>query len=128
MRIFLRRFETKEKGTTGRLILPEKISLATLELPFLDNKKNISCIPLGIYDIKEFLSPKFGRTFEVCNVPNREKILFHTGNKLQDSHGCILIGMRHFVSNGEDCIADSRRAFSLLLSVLTSQAYELEIT
>lgn len=128
MKIFLRRFETKENGTTGRLILPEKISLATLELPFLDNKKNISCIPLGIYDIHQVLSPKFGRTYEIKNVPNRDSVLFHTGNKLQDSHGCILVGMRHFVSKGEDCIADSRRAFSLLLSVLTSQAYELEIT
>ncbi len=38
------------------------------------------------------ISPKFGNTFEVTNVPNRSEILLHKGNITDDSHGCILVG------------------------------------
>lgn len=70
----------------------------TLELPWKDNKKNESCIPLGEYvckitkDRKTKSGKAINLTYEVENVPNRSGILFHVGNFLQDTHGCILLG------------------------------------
>lgn len=37
----------------------QTITLCTLELPFLDNQKNISCIPTGKYILTKHNSPKF---------------------------------------------------------------------
>ncbi len=75
----------------------------TLEDPWLDNKKNVSCIPAGVYLCKRKVSPKHGETFEVTGVPGRSAILFHAGNWAGEpgvasgpmaghTQGCILLG------------------------------------
>lgn len=64
---------------------------ATLELPWKENKRNESCIPCGTYICRRIKSPKFGETFEVCWVLNRDKILIHRGNFLKETRGCILL-------------------------------------
>ena len=64
----------------------------TLELPWRDNERQVSCIPPGKYRLKHFHSPKFGRCLELQQVPGRDAILIHAGNYNRDTHGCILIG------------------------------------
>jgi hypothetical protein len=64
----------------------------TLEPPWRDNEKNISCIPAGLYNCEFNISPKFGPTYEVMGVPNRSHILFHKGNFTHNTKGCILVG------------------------------------
>jgi len=54
-------------------------------------------------------------SFEVLSVPNRSGILFHVGNSVKDSRGCILIGSSFRVVNGEQWIAESRRGFDYWL-------------
>lgn len=129
MKLILTRYETKETGTTGRLYVPveKSFSLMTLELPFNDNKENISCIKEGIYHCEEFLSEKFGRVFQIMNVDGRKNILIHNGNFLKDTHGCILVGNYHFVKNGKDCVGDSVNALHKLTYAITQQSFELEI-
>jgi len=83
-----------------------------MELPDKQNQSNISCIPEGMYTCKKILSPHFGETFEVCNVPNRKHILFHTGNIAKyDSNGCILVGRSIGKMNGDPAIFTSRVTF-----------------
>jgi hypothetical protein len=79
-------------GTFGVLFDGETPFCLTLEREWKDNKRGESCIPMGTYSCKRVVSPKFGDTFEVCDVPGRSHILFHKGNLEDDSHGCILIG------------------------------------
>ncbi|GAG80142.1 unnamed protein product, partial [marine sediment metagenome] len=79
-------------GTFGVLFDEETPFCLTLEREWKDNRKGESCIPIGTYSCKRVISPKFGNTFEVCNVPGRSHILFHKGNLEDDSHGCILTG------------------------------------
>lgn len=65
----------------------------TAELPWKDNMVGLSCIPAGTYTCKRTISPHFGETFEITEVPRRTHILFHKGNiPMQDSKGCILVG------------------------------------
>lgn len=64
----------------------------TLELPWLDNQRNISCIPVGEYHCKKRYSQRFENHFHILNVPNRSYILIHHGNYFRDTEGCILVG------------------------------------
>jgi len=85
------RIYTDSKTTLG-LLKYKDLSLFTLELPWLDNKQNISCIPKGIYNITIHDSLKFKKCIKIWDVPNRTDILMHVGNSHRNSTGCILVG------------------------------------
>ena len=118
----------KLKPQIGLLIYEEIPALITLELPNLDNQHLISCIPEGEYLCKETKSEKAnGRTFEVTDVPNRTGILFHPGNTIKDTHGCILTGLELGFINGEYGIRQSKAAFMKFLS-LTKDVKEFNLS
>lgn len=129
MKLTLTRFETKENGTTGKLYVPAEkpFTLKTLELPFNDNMENISCINPGIYQCEELLHEKFGRCFHILNVEGRKGVLIHTGNFLDDTHGCILVGLYHYTRNGQDCVGESINAMNSLRYAIHCKTFELEI-
>ena len=52
----------------------------TLELPWLGNSRNISCIPAGTYKATKYGSPKHGAVLLLHNVHNRTYIEVHAGN------------------------------------------------
>ncbi len=83
----------------------------TLENPWLNNEKWISCIPEGTYWCKPVHSPTHGRTFEVMDVPNRSHILFHKGNTHIDTAGCILIGEQFEFLDGIPSVNSSRKGY-----------------
>lgn len=90
----------------------------TLELPWKDNQRNISCIPEGKYEVIVRDVPHRGKHFHILNVPGRSLILIHVGNYYSDIHGCILPGTVHLDINrdGNLDVASSRTALSALLS------------
>ena len=77
----------------------------TLERPWRGNQPNESCIPGGDYTCVRRVSQRFGSTFEVRDVPGRTDILFHRGNFVADTHGCILVGAWE---PGADIITNSK--------------------
>lgn len=90
----------------------------TLERPWQDNVENLSCIPMGRYRCRRIRSPKFGVTFEVCEVPGRTNILLHAGNVLADTQGCILVGEEFAGTWEAPSLASSRRGFEELMRYL----------
>lgn len=86
--------------TLGDLSVGE-FKCKTLELPWRNNQRNISCIPGGTYDVKRTFSLKFGNVYEVQKVPNRSGIYFHSGNTFFDIKGCILLGTHYADLNGD---------------------------
>lgn len=64
----------------------------TLELPWRDNAKGISCIPEGTYTVKRDVHGKH-TWFSVQDVPNRTYIEIHEGYKPEHSQGCILMSL-----------------------------------
>ena len=92
----------------------------TLELPWRDNKKRVSCIPAGVYKAKPRSSPRYGDHLWVRFVPNRDMILVHAGNFPKNTEGCILIGMERadLDRDGEPDLTRSRDALRLLLEFL----------
>lgn len=64
-----------------------------LERGWLDNKKDISCIPTGIYPLVYEYSPKFDRMlWEVKEVPSRSECKFHAASFWKNLNGCISPG------------------------------------
>lgn len=88
----IRRLETSQQGTIGVLLVDRKCFCWTLEPPELLNAQNKSCIPVGQYRAIRTVSHRFGDTFKVEDVPERTDILFHAGNTVKDTTGCILVG------------------------------------
>lgn len=101
---------------TFGVFLDEGLPFAvTLEKPWLNNQKEISCIPCGDYICKRVNSPKFGNTFQVTDVLGRSEILFHAGNFMKDTHGCIILGEQFEPLNGENAVIASGKAMSEFL-------------
>lgn len=73
----------------------------TLELPWKNNKQNISCIPNGHYFAKKHISPTFGKSIWIKDVKERSEILIHKGNFYSDIKGCILVGEKHIDINSD---------------------------
>ena len=100
-------------NATFGVLLDENIPFCvTLERPWLENKRSISCIPEGFYICERVQSPKFGDTFEIKDVPGRSHILFHKGNLSDDTHGCVLVGEQYEPLGRENAILASGKAFS----------------
>lgn len=101
-----------EHGTFGVLLDGGIPFCLTIERPWRDNKRNISCIPTGVYRCRRVASPKFGDTFKIMNVPGRSHILFHKGNLMEDTHGCVVTGEEYGLLGDEIAVLSSGRAFA----------------
>jgi len=108
--ILSRRYGVKQ--TTGCLYIFDEdraiLNVKTLELPYLENQREISCIPSGEYDVELIHSLRFGDCFSINDVPDRDGILIHRGNFVSDTRGCILVGMR-FVDINDDNLAKAMK-------------------
>ena len=79
-----------EEGTNGALFNSGKFLCHTIELPWNDNKRNISCIPEGVYEIEPRFSKRFKHHLILKAVKGRSFILFHPANDaLKELQGCI---------------------------------------
>lgn len=109
-RIFIiKRIAETEHGTFGVILDGNTPFAITLENRWYNNEPNISCIPPGTYFCKRVLSPTFGNTFEIMDVQDRTHVLFHWGNRDNDTEGCILIAEEFGVLGGEGAILSSNR-------------------
>ena len=115
------------KITIGKLYLDDELLCNTVERPWLDNKRNLSCIPPGEYKLKPVVSPKFGETFEVCDVENRSHILIHKGNFVHDSLGCIMPCSDIGVLGVEIAGISSGTAYDQLMIMLGDKEHTLTI-
>ena len=106
------------RGTFGVLRRGDIPFALTLERPWGDNASQMSCIPAGVYQCRKIRSPKFGVTFEVLDVPDRSHILFHKGNTIEDTQGCILIGEEFSGTYEQPRIASSERGFLEFMTLL----------
>lgn len=89
----------------------------TLELPYLDNKQNVSAIEGGVYEYIYRLSPSNGDVLQLQGVPGRSYIQIHSGNYTSQIKGCILVGDSiKFLNN--DNIPDVTNSKATLAEVL----------
>lgn len=79
-----------ESTVMGRLYLGGVFVCWTLE-------NATKAIPVGLYTIKNSVSPKFKRElplmFNATSVKASRGVRFHRGNSYKDSNACVLVGM-----------------------------------
>lgn len=89
----VRQWMSPDRPTMGTLEAGS-FTLFTLEDPWLDNQKGVSCIPTGVYKVVIDISNRFQRPMpHFLDVPGREGIRVHPGNNECDTEGCILVGL-----------------------------------
>ena len=109
------------EGTQGVLEWNGTIVCYTIELPWLENQRRISCIPEGFYILQQRYSPKFKWHLHLMNVPGRDLILIHPANDAnKELLGCIA-PVTKLTGKGKG--SGSRKAFKKL-KVLTTTVFE----
>jgi len=108
----------------------ESVSFYTLENPWRDNRRNISCIPKGVYQaeyLKESASGKYKDIYWIKDVPGRGGILIHNGNVVDHTNGCILIGKRKGYLIDQPAVLNSKTALFEFVEILERQPFSLII-
>lgn len=134
--VAIRRGPSTDAGTFGRLLLGGNQFCFTLELPWRDNRPQLSCIPPTVYGVAMVRSPHFGRIYHVEDVLGRANVLMHSGDYAGDvtkgfkTHvlGCILLGFRRGVMDGQPALWNSRPAVSAFMRAMGEHPFKLEIT
>lgn len=134
------------QGTPGTLYARSRTSAGqllpfckTLELPWMQNAPNISCIPPGVYFCSWTYSPHFGRNlYLVADVPGRSGIRIHPANfagSVADGYkcdllGCIALGRSLFGGPGTGSqlmVTNSRVTFDDFYKLTLQKIFRLEI-
>ena len=104
------------EGTQGILLYLGQFVCYTIELPWIQNKRNISCVPEGLYTLQKRYSSKFKYHLHLKNVADRSLILIHPGNDAKkELEGCIAPVSNHTgIGKGNS----SRKAFHKLTSLV----------
>jgi len=104
-----------DNSTIGELFINDERICDTLENPWLDNKRNISCIPVGEYKVRLRLARESASRdylhLLIQDVPNRSYVLVHIGNSPSETQGCVLVGL----GSQQDFVSNSRLAMDLLI-------------
>lgn len=135
MKVLLLRTKSTDQGTFGRLLYNDKIRYYTLEPPWRNNEKGVSCIPEGEYKAVWHHSPKYGWCYLITGVPNRSFILVHPGNFGGDvfkgyrthTKGCILVGTRRGILEDQEVILASKSAVKKLFKELEEKDFVLKV-
>lgn len=110
--------ENFEYGTFGALILAGEFFCVTLENPDRENKRNISSIPAQQYLCRKIVSPRWRETYEITNVPNRDHVLFHPGNVVKHTEGCVILADRLGKLQGDRAVLNSGNTFKRFMKAL----------
>lgn len=105
-----------ETAVHGELTFNGKHLAYTIELPWKNNSKCISCIPEGTYVLRKRYSQKFQWHFILLDVPNRSCILIHPANDaVKELQGCIAPVTK---ITGEGKGIESKKALQVLTTAL----------
>jgi len=99
-------------ATAGQLFVDDQFVCDTLEPPITAEYPRI---PAGRYPVEFWFSGTFQEIVpHICNVPGRDLIEIHPGNKPTDTHGCLLVGK----GGVADWISTSRATFLRLMQLI----------
>jgi len=117
----LTRITTDQKGTFGALTIDGVPFCVTLEPPDNDNMRNISSIPASRYIIKRHYSPKYKQTCMVTGIPNRDFVLFHPGNIVNHTKGCIILAQHYGKLKGDRAVLNSANTFRVFKKLMRDE-------
>ena len=119
MRLVLKRIACRKTYTIGKLYVDGVYFCDTLEDPVREGEKiyGRTAIPAGKYDVLITMSPRFRKMLPLLlNVPGFEGVRIHSGNKADDTEGCILVG----INDKPGWVSQSRATMTRLMTKLES--------
>ncbi|MGA7236316.1 MAG: DUF5675 family protein [Bryobacteraceae bacterium] len=99
----------------------------TIELPWLDNHPETSCIPAMVVRFERFISPKHGQVWVATDVPDRSEIEVHNANLAKQLLGCIGVGNSFGTLEGLPAVLNSVDTLNRLRATLPG-SFRLNIT
>lgn len=135
VQLILRRTKYSSTATLGRLyivgMVPHWYTLEDTNRDWdkdgvLDEKKvyGQTCIPFGQYIIKMQQSPHFNKLMPYLqDVPGFTSVMIHPGNTVEDTKGCILLGIDYDDSESDYTVSSSQKAFAQLYAILKVANY-----
>lgn len=145
--VILRRDQSDDEGTFGVLDAFAKdgglFSFQTLELPWRENAKGVSCVPAGDYVFRwRTDSPKHGECYEAdpdAEAPGRTNIQIHAANLAGDEAkgwkaellGCIALGLKRgsldIGGRRQSAVLSSKQAVRQFADLMERKAFQLSI-
>lgn len=130
----LYRYEGSDQGTFS-LMVSVGFRCHVVELPWRENRRNISCVPVGRYLCKIRRSPRFGRVYELQDVEGRSYVLTHSGNVAGDrtkgwkthSAGCLLLGRYRGKIGNQKAVMCSRPTLRKFMQTMGDDPFWLNI-
>lgn len=134
IRVTLERHETSDQGTFGRLLAPN-LTLFTGELPWRNNKSDVSCIPEGLYRGLWTYSNRFKRKMYLIEpVEDRAGIRIHSANLMgakppfkSQLNGCIALGEKLGWIDGQKAVLLSAPAVRKFEALMKGRMFLLEV-
>ena len=132
--VYLFRIRRHDQGTEGQLFI-EGFNCYSLELPWRNNQRSISCIPPNTYDCIIRQSPRFGTIYWILKVPDRTYVLIHSGNFAGDVtkgfktnvEGCILLGKKMGYLYGQRAVLNSRLTIRRFMNHMENKSFKFHI-
>lgn len=126
--------DKRGQGCFG-LLHTRGFSCHTAELPWKNNAVQVSRVPLGTWTCVPRLSPRFGWTYHLSDIPGRTFILTHWGNYAGDStrgwrthsNGCIILGANLAVLDGQLAVIRSMPTFRNFMEAMQMRPFRLTI-
>lgn len=113
--IFIKRKVFTDLSTIGELSFDNEPLGYTLEDTVRKDGVKVygkTAIPAGKYEVVISFSNHFQKLLPLLlNVPGFEGVRIHSGNRPEDTEGCLLVGKE----KGVDVVTDSRTAFNELM-------------
>jgi hypothetical protein len=120
--------ENHNYGTFGVLRINKEVFCFTLEPPDHLNTRGISSIPAQQYLCSKKASPRFGETYEIRHVPGRADVLFHAGNRVSDTEGCVILAQHQGKLRGDRAVLNSGATFRAFMDAMRDhQTFHLTI-
>lgn len=106
-------------------------SWQTIERPWVNNTKGVSCVPVGTYRLEKHDSEAHPATWALVNpdlgvihypsasLPNaRTACLIHPANLAMELRGCIAPGLTRGTLHGQPAVLSSKVAFAQIQGLL----------
>lgn len=135
----LQRISYSDEGTKGTITIGNGKNWKTLELPWRENSRNLSCVPAGTYACIQRWSDHFQMMlYELQDVPGRQNVEIHAGNWAgdvnkgfySDVRGCCILGefFGHIPPHeNQVAVLESKKALAEFMMAMQGLPFTLEI-
>lgn len=119
--IHLIRYAYCRDHTLGHLHVDDW-SCFTIERPWQGNRRNVSCIPEGVYPIHHTQRHNGAQAIAIDDVPDRSAILIHSANWVHELKGCVAPGIGLGVMDNMQAVLGSVSALYQILERIADPA------